>query len=353
MALRGGLALLFVSSLTLAAGLVFVACGDDESFVATSGDGGPDAVTPNPTVTTNPPPPNFPDAPAPPPDLVSRSGFMGNATLVADLGAPTDGPAWRAVDGALYFTVPGSPTPLRRLVPGGTPSIVAVDAGSFAPVGIATSGGAKLFVTERESLGTLDLDDAGVATAFTRVNGLGGTAFTDIASLPPQPTSYFVDNTNPRLYRFVPPNEMSLLTEIPDAGRTMAVAARETTTSDDRLYIGVSAYPQYGSAVLVYDLAPSSAPELQEVIGLQGIPPNGIAVDNTGRIFVAWADGIDVFTDSKSGQAQRPADGHAALPIGAVPTNLTFGGADNKTLFVTTNGGKIYSIPVQTAGQPR
>ena len=47
---------------------------------------------------------------------------------------------------------------------------------------------------------------------------------------------------------------------------------------------------------------------------------------------------------------QRQSDGYAILPIAAIPTSLAFGGADGKTLFVTTNKGKIYSIPVQTPG---
>lgn len=352
MALRGGLAVTCLVAFVLAAGLVVGACSDDDGSGATGADGGPDSVSPNPTVPVNPPPPSFPDAPAPPPDLVSRSGFMGNATLVADVGEPTEGPAWRAADGALYFTVPGSASPLRRVVPGGAVGVVAVDAGSFAPVGIATSGGPTLFVTERESLATLELGDAGEPTSFTRVNGLGGTAFTDISSLLPGPTSWFVDNANPRVYRFVPPNEMSLLVEVKDAGRTTAIAAAETAGAEKTVYVGVSAHPQYGSAVLVYVVTSSGALDLQNVLSLQGIPANAIAVDKAGRVFVAWARGIDV-ASSSSGPVERRADGHPALPIGAIPTSLTFGGADDKTLFVTTNAGKIYAIPVQTAGQPR
>jgi hypothetical protein len=103
----------------IAAGAV-IACSDDDD--ATGGSTVPDASGVDVVQPPPPPPPNFPDAPAPPPDLVSRSGFMGNATLIADVGEPTDGPAWRSVDGALYFTVPGSASPLRRVVPGGTAS---------------------------------------------------------------------------------------------------------------------------------------------------------------------------------------------------------------------------------------
>lgn len=340
MALRGGLALLCFTTFSLAAGLVVIACGDDDSG-ATGADGGPDSISPNPTVT--PPPPNFPDAPAPPPDLVSRSGFMGNATLVGDVGAPTDGPSWRNADNALYFTVPGDPNPLRRLVPSGTPSVVAIDGGgNFAPVGTASGGGDRLFITERESVVTVDLDDAGAPSAFARTTGLGNTVFGDIATSMPGPAAWFVDTSQPRVYRFVPPNDLALNVEIADSGKTTAIATRASGTSTQ-----VIAAVNGSALVIMRDF--DGTLEIENQISTQGIPPNGIAVDDSGRIFVAWAKGIDIFTTT-AGTTNRPQDGDAMLPIRAIPTSLTFGGADRKTLFVTTASGKIYSVPVQTPG---
>lgn len=346
MLVRRGLGIACVGALATGMFMTFVACSGD-SFQASPSDGGPDGVGPNPTTTVNPPPPppNFPDGPAPPPDLTSRSGFMGNATLIADVGEPSEGPAWRNEDGALYFTVPGSANPLRRLVPGGTPTIVTVEAGSFAPIGIATSGGTKLFVTEREAIVTLDIGDAGDVTGFTRMNGLGGTSFSDIHSVPPTPTSYFVDIANTRLYDFTPPNQMSLLLEIPDAGKTTAIAAREDGFLT-KVYIGASG-TQSGLGLLEYSINGSSTPQLTDIIDLQGITANGIAIDSLERLFIASAGGIDIVNGKT---VQRQSDGYAILPIAAIPTSLAFGGADGKTLFVTTNKGKIYSIPVQTPG---
>lgn len=343
MRLRGGLGI-GGAALTIAA-LTFIACSDDESSGATSADGGPDGVGPNPTATTTTtaPPPIFPDAPAPPPDLQSRSGFMGNATEIGDVGASADGPSWRTADGALYFTVPSSPTPLRRLVPGGTPSIVTVDASTFAPVGTASGGGNQLFLTESEAVVTLDLDDAGAVTAIARKSGLGGTVFGDIATTTPGPAAWFVDTQTPRIYRFVAPSDMSLMYELGDAGRTTALATR-SVAGDNYVYVGVGGT----SIAIMRDIGGTL--QLQDSVETNGIPPNGIAIDEGGRIFVAWAKGIDIFTASGSGTTTRPQDGDAMLPINAIPTSLTFGGADRKTLFVTTSKGKIYSVPVQTAG---
>jgi hypothetical protein len=141
---------------------------------------------------------------------------------------------------------------------------------------------------------------------------------------------------------------MSLLVEVPDAGKTTAIAARESTGLT-KVYIGASA-TQYGNGILEYSLNGSSAPQLTGIIDLQGIAANGIAVDTLGRLFVASAGGIDIVNGD---EVQRQSDGYAILPIYAIPTSLAFGGADGKTLFVTTNKGKIYSIPVQTVGKLR
>ena len=59
------------------------------------------------------------------------------------------------------------------------------------------------------------------------------------------------------------------------------------------------------------------------------------------------SDGIDVYA---SGQKVGLSPG---LPIAAIPTSLAFGGADMRTLFVTTATGKIYAVPTDNAGVPR
>lgn len=343
MSVRGGLGICGIAALGVAG--FFIACSDDDETV--SGFPRPDASTVD-VVQPPPPPPNFPDAPAEAPDLQSRTGFMGDAKLVGDVTEPTDGPSWRDADNALYFTVPASANPLRRLVTGGSPEVVAVDAGTFAPVGTASGGGDRMFLTERESIVTLDLGDAGDVTAFNRTAGLGNTVFGDIATTATGPSAWFVDTSRARVYRFVAPNDLSLvseLAEIADAGRTTGIATRDAGGGQLEIYVAVP-----GTIGVLTDFG-GGALTIKNTVDTAGIPANGIAVDAAGRIYVAWAKGIDVFTPT--GQTARPQDGDAMLPIRAIPTSLAFGGADRKTLFVTTASGKIYSIPVQSAGIPR
>jgi sugar lactone lactonase YvrE len=352
MTLRGGLGFTCLAALAaaFAAGTVaMAACSSDSPSGASSSLDGS-------TVDVNqpPPPPPSTSEPSAPTDLLSRvPGFLGNATQIADVGEPTDGPSWHDDDGALYFTVPGSTSPLRRVVPGGTVEIVPYPDGGSNPAGLATGGGGRIFATEREAIVTLDIDDAGAVAATSRTSGPGGTVFGDIAVIAPGPSAYFVDTSSPRVYRFIAPSDLSLISDLPDAGRTTGLAVRAAGGTLE-IYVAESHTNggNGGSGVLVLrDDSPGPGLVVGTEIDLKGIPANGIAVDTEGRIMVAWARGIDVFT--MQSESPGPQDGFGMLPIRAVPTSLAFGGADRMTLFVTTATGKIYSVPVSTAGVPR
>ena len=331
--------------LAIASAIAFAeACSDDD---AGSGDAGPD------TRIANPPPPNVPPSPLPPPDGVDRTGMLGAMELLADVGEATDGPSWRAADGALYFTVPASATPLRRLVPGGAVAAASYDdAGSNPPVGTANGGGSRVVLTEKNVLATLDIDDAGVATV-TRRAGPANVVLGDIAALDKDggPSAFFVDTTSARAFLWdptiAPPNDLTLVVEAADAGRTTGIAVHDLAGTV-RVYVAGSGITDFGAAVFVYEQRPGS-PDLVEVDGftLEGTPPNAIAVDQSENVYVAWARGIDVY---RSGQKVGPSPG---LPISAIPTSLAFGGADMRTLYVTTATGKIYAVPTNNAGVAR
>ncbi len=89
--------------------------------------------------------------------------------------------------------------------------------------------------------------------------------------------------------------------------------------------------------------------------------PGGAALDQEGRYWVAMQDGGQVLCLGERG------DIVARYPLPAqCPTSLCFGGADGKTLFVTTSrlhrgeaelryypdSGAVFSMPVSSAGQP-
>ena len=70
--------------------------------------------------------------------------------------------------------------------------------------------------------------------------------------------------------------------------------------------------------------------------------PDGVEVDQAGNVYIANKAGITVFkSDGKK-------VGNVAIPD--QPTGMAFGGADFKTLYVTTMGTKIYSLKVNLPG---
>ena len=78
------------------------------------------------------------------------------------------------------------------------------------------------------------------------------------------------------------------------------------------------------------------------------IPGKGFYVIRSGQatngtLYMASALGIQVF--NKSGVAQK------IITVPETPTNVSFGGKDMKTLFITASTG-LYSTQVETAGMP-
>src|SRR4029077_18974853 len=75
--------------------------------------------------------------------------------------------------------------------------------------------------------------------------------------------------------------------------------------------------------------------------------PDGLCVDDRGRVYVANnsddVSAIEVF------ESDGRFAGRIAIP--APPSNCTFGGADRRTLYVTTLHA-VYEVRVETPGLP-
>jgi gluconolactonase len=70
--------------------------------------------------------------------------------------------------------------------------------------------------------------------------------------------------------------------------------------------------------------------------------PDGIRVDQAGRIYVAGLNGIEVFSPDGAWLA--------SLEMSERPANLAFGGPDGKTLFVTARTG-LYQVRTEFPGR--
>jgi gluconolactonase len=76
----------------------------------------------------------------------------------------------------------------------------------------------------------------------------------------------------------------------------------------------------------------------------QGLVSNdGIAIDRGGNVYVASMSGVRVY---KSDGSLR-----STLTVPSSPSNLSFGGADGKTLYITA-GTDLYQVTLQVPGLP-
>src|SRR5262245_8107576 len=80
---------------------------------------------------------------------------------------------------------------------------------------------------------------------------------------------------------------------------------------------------------------------LKQAAGKAGGGGDGLAIDNKGNVYIATALGLQVF--SPAGKAL------GIIEFPEQPANCTFGGKDNKTLFVTARTS-LYAVPMLVAG---
>ena len=113
-----------------------------------------------------------------------------------------------------------------------------------------------------------------------------------------------------------------------------------------RLYV----IPSHQSEMLVYDLdAPGKVSgqrvfcTLKQPNGRQDTGGDGMAVDVEGNIYITTHLGVQIF--GADGQPR----GLVSFP--EQPANVTFGGADRKTMYVTARTG-LYRVTMPIAGSP-
>lgn len=281
---------------------------------------------------------------------------IGAAKLLIDTGSYTDGPVWHAGEGVLFFTVPigaGDVPGLYRVRPDG--SAMKVRGGTVAsgevPVGNAVDAKGELITAEAKRLlrGTGAPapiaagypSDKGPATPFDTLNDAvvhktGVMYVTD--------PGYFADpppETN-RLYKVGADGAVTIAEQFANVPRPNGVAFNPDQTI---LYLGFER-PATGIKPYVekyYVKEDGSLAEHSKFVDLDmDSSPDGIEVDKAGNVYIANKAGITVFkSDGKK-------IGNVAIP--EQPTGMAFGGTDLKTLYVTTQGTKIYTLKVNVTG---
>jgi gluconolactonase len=180
---------------------------------------------------------------------------------------------------------------------------------------------------------------------FNRPNDLvvdkkGNIFFTD--SIPPGSTAPVVLPSS--VYQIAADGKLILVTTAIARPNGVALSPDERTlyvADTGGLWVFAYALDSKGSVTTRREFARLAAPPAQgNTAPASGA--DGIAVDEKGRLFVATALGVQVFSD------KGDALGIVAIP--KQPQNLAFAGKDRSTLYVVGRGS-VFSIATQTRGR--
>jgi gluconolactonase len=272
----------------------------------------------------------------------------GTALAVVATGrSATEGPLWH--EGMLYFTDMGGrgkPGAILKTAPGTTaPDAAGVVRGDVAsPAGLAANAEGVLHVTTfREGLNRLASDGTWSKVAETfegkKFNGTNDLVFGPDGSL------YFTDfgfNSRSELkqsgvYRIAPDGTVT-------AQATDFTMANGIGFGPGGKVLYVTEFSPAKREVRAFDVAADGSLTNGRVFAVvedDGATPDGVKTDERGNVYVAAARGVVIFSP----------DGKriGKINVGRRTSNLAFGGADGKTLFIT-GGGEVSSLQMKVAG---
>ncbi len=268
---------------------------------------------------------------------------IGAATAVAGGFQFLEGPRWRPAEGVLLFTDVNADT-IYRLTP---PAMIDVfRTPSNEANGLANDINGDLLACEHATRSVTRTDSMGAVT--TVADNFGGAAFNapnDIA-VHSNGTMYFTD---PRFVMPGPPELAfnGLFRRQPDGTLTAEFTGDPLTTGPNGVDLSPDETLLYmtdtsSGTLLAWDVAGDGSLSNQRTIASGITIPDGMCVDSHGNVYVAsWGNSVRVY------------DAHGAqwgsIPIPAPATNCGFGGADARTLYVTTLN-TLHSVPVTIPG---
>lgn len=308
-------------------------------------------------------------------------GIAAPAVIYVDPGgegAFLDGPTWSTKANLLYFTNALS-TPSHLLstpATGGTATPVRSQ--PARQIGTTVDKDGVLLIVEDDKVVKLVTLDGGATPAATPIFGndnLDGGALiqglndavvrlSDNTLYVTEPAFFGTPTTN-RIYRVTAAGAGTVAA---DLGNTLPRPNGIALTKDEKtLYVSLTQgqpvphvlkYPvnadgSLGAQSKFVDVPAAGGADAGDAAAPGSAAPDGLAVDEAGNLYVAVKGGVDVFKADGSGKW-----GTIALPKtdgGTAPsaTGVTFGGADRKTLFITSDKGRIFTVTTKVAGLPQ
>jgi gluconolactonase len=292
---------------------------------------------------------------APPTGMASKvAGTPPTDAFNKDAWTNVEGPVW--IGDSLYFSEMTNsnmrpPSRILKIASGGAVSVFAADAGSN---GLAVDGSGNLIAALHKdgSISQLSLTGGAATPLVSMYMSKPFTSPNDLA-IRSDGTIYFSDpsyqnSANPqgaeRLYRVTPPptRTVSAIADAPTPPNGVTLSPDEKT-----LYVAANNAGLKKFTVMT-DGSLSAASDF--VAGSGG---DGMAVDCAGDLFVTGNGAATVRVYSPAGALLTTIQ----LAGGAGnTTNVAFGGADRKTLYITAQGTEgqrgVYSIALSVPGFP-
>jgi gluconolactonase len=280
--------------------------------------------------------------------------------LIKEGFSGTEGPV-ALPDGSLIFTETQA-NRITRIAPDGSTSLFVENSNGANGLGFTPNGDLYAVQVLKPRVGVIfpspkakTLADNFEGASFGRPNDLvvdqrGNVYFTDSGANPPAAgqtgaapaATSAVAVAKPAVYRISAKGELRRLAA--DIERPNGI---QLSPDDKVLYVANT----LGEHLLAYDVSPDGTVGAKRPFAkLAGWTKtdtgwssgaDGIAVDESGRVYVATNAGIEVFTAKGEALGQ--------IPLPKKPQNLAFAGEDKKTLYVVGRGA-AFRFPVLTAG---
>ncbi len=264
----------------------------------------------------------------------------GPARKLADGFRFTEGPAWDG-RGGLYFSDLPNRTLHRWTAADG---VTLIRRGEEFSNGVVVDPAGNLLFCETSGHRVVRRTPGGVETTLAdRCDGRPLDLPNDLWLAPDGAVFFTVPKTKADRAGKAPAGAVNgVVCRIPPGGSAATVAADLTSPNGvvgsadgTRLYVAVP-----GSRQCVrFDIAADGSLSNRTVAADKA--SDGLTLDERGNLYVTDAAGVAVY----SPDAVRV----ALIPVPEAPANMTFGGADGRTLFVTARTG-LYAVPMRVRG---